>query len=49
MPDGQDDPRQFSEMTDVSYESVCLLYSAYAVDQEEYGRIVGASRTTLSP
>ena len=34
-------PRQFSEMTDVSYESVCLLYSAYAVDQEEYGRIVG--------
>lgn len=33
-------PRQFSEMTDVDYETICLLYSAYASNQEEYGRIV---------
>ncbi|OUP54810.1 MMPL family transporter [Pseudoflavonifractor sp. An184] len=34
-------PRQFSEMTDLDYELVCLVYAAYAAEQEEYGRIVG--------
>ena len=34
-------PRQFSELIDMDYELACLLYSAYAADQEEYGRIVG--------
>ncbi len=39
-------PRQFSELIDMDYELACLLYSAYAADQEEYGRIVGAWTTT---
>ncbi len=26
-------PRQFSEMTDLDYELVCLLYAAYAADE----------------
>ena len=34
-------PRQFSEMTDLDYDLVCLLYAAYAAEGEEYGRIVG--------
>ena len=34
-------PRQFSEMTDLDYELVCLLYTAYAAEGEESGRIVG--------
>ena len=34
-------PRQFSELLDVDYEVVTLLYSMYASDQEEYGRIIG--------
>ena len=34
-------PRQFSDMTDLDYELVCLVYAAYAAEQEEYGRIVG--------
>lgn len=34
-------PRQFAEMTDVDYETICLLYSAYASNQKEYGKIVG--------
>ena len=34
-------PRQFAEMTDLDYELVCLVYAAYAAEQEEYGRIVG--------
>ena len=34
-------PRQFSEMTDLDYDLVCLLYTAYAAEGEEYGRIVG--------
>ena len=27
-------PRQFSEMTDLDYELVCLLYTAYAAEEE---------------
>ena len=33
-------PRQFSEMTDLDYELICLLYAAYAAEGEEYGRII---------
>ena len=34
-------PRQFSEMMDLDVEMVRLIYTAYAADDEEYGRIVG--------
>ena len=34
-------PRQFSELIELDYEQALLLYSAYAADQEDYGRIVG--------
>ncbi len=33
-------PRQFAELTDLDIEAARLLYSAYAVNQESYGRIV---------
>ena len=33
-------PRQFSELVDMDIEVVRLLYTAYAADLEEYGRIV---------
>ena len=35
-------PRQVAELADVDIEAARLLYTAYAVDQEEYGRIVGS-------
>lgn len=34
-------PRQFSELVDLDYEVAELLYAAYAVNDESYGRIVG--------
>lgn len=34
-------PREFSEIADLDYMTARLLYSAYASDREEYGRIVG--------
>ena len=34
-------PRQLSELLDIDYEAVQLLYAAYATDQEDYGKIVG--------
>ena len=34
-------PRQLSELVNVDFELIELLYSAYAVDQQEYGRIIG--------
>lgn len=34
-------PRQFSEMTDMDYELVQLIYAAYALDNEAYGQILG--------
>lgn len=34
-------PRQFSELMDMDYELAQLLYTAYAADQEDYGKIVG--------
>lgn len=33
-------PRQFAELTDLDVEVGRLLYTAYATDQEEYGRIL---------
>ncbi|WP_251316319.1 efflux RND transporter permease subunit [Flintibacter muris] len=33
-------PRQFAEMTDLDIEVTRLLYSAYAVDQENYGQVI---------
>ncbi len=33
-------PRQFAELTDLDIEVARLLYSAYAVDQEDYGQVV---------
>ena len=38
-------PREFSELTDMDIETVRLLYSAYAVDDESYGRIIGGIDT----
>ena len=32
-------PREFSEMTDIDYELVCAVYAAYAVDDENYGKL----------
>lgn len=32
--------REFSELTDIDIELVNLLYSMYAADQEEYGKII---------
>ena len=34
-------PRQFSELIDLDYEVAEVLYAAYAVNDENYGRIVG--------
>lgn len=34
-------PKQFSEITDVDVEKVRLLYSAYALNQDNYGKIIG--------
>ena len=34
-------PRQFSEMADLDYDVAAMLYSMYASDREEYGRIIG--------
>ena len=42
-------PRQFAELTDVDYELGKLLYTAYAADHEEYGRIVGGIDTFSVP
>lgn len=33
--------RQFSEMADLDYEAAQLVYTAYAVENEEYGQIIG--------
>jgi len=34
-------PRQFSELVDIDVELAGMLYSVYAADKEEYGRIIG--------
>ena len=33
-------PRQFSELIDIDYEAAELIYTAYAVNSESYGRVV---------
>ncbi len=42
-------PREFSELLDLDYEVAELLYTTYAADQEEYGRIVGGISTYKVP
>ena len=34
-------PRQFAELADLDYELAKLVYTAYAVKNEDYGRIIG--------
>lgn len=34
-------PREFSELTDIDIEMVRLIYSAYAAEQDNFGKIVG--------
>nr|MCR5826553.1 MMPL family transporter [Oscillospiraceae bacterium] len=34
-------PRQFAELADIDYELAQLVYSAYAAEQEDYGKLVG--------
>lgn len=38
-------PREFSELTDMDIEAVRLLYSAYAAENKNYGRIIGGVDT----
>ena len=33
-------PRQFSELADLDYEIACVVYAAYAANQEDYGTII---------
>lgn len=33
-------PRQFAELTDMDIEKIRLIYSAYAIDHEKYGKVV---------
>ena len=42
-------PRQFSELADLDYEAAQLIYSAYAVKNEDYGHIVGSISTYSVP
>lgn len=42
-------PRQFAELTDLDYEVAKLLYSAYAVNNENYGEIVSGLDNTKVP
>ncbi len=42
-------PRQFSELTNMDYELIELLYSAYAAQQGEYGRIIGGTQNYRIP
>ncbi len=42
-------PRQFAELTDLDFEVSKLLYSAYAVNHENYGEIVSGLDNTKVP
>lgn len=42
-------PRQFAELTDLDYEVAKLLYSAYAVNGEEYGEIMKGMESSRVP
>ena len=34
-------PRKFSELADMDYEMALMVYSAYAAEQEDYGKLLG--------
>lgn len=42
-------PRQFAEATDMDYEVGVILYTAYAAEHENYGKIVGGISTYSVP
>ena len=42
-------PRQFSELTDIDYELVQMLYTAYAATNEDYGSVVSGIDTYTIP
>ncbi len=42
-------PREFSELTDLDYEAAELLYTAYAVNNENYGKVIGGLDTFSVP
>lgn len=42
-------PRQFAESTDMDYEVGVILYTAYAAEHENYGKIVGGISTYSVP
>ena len=42
-------PREFSEMTDIDYELVCAVYAAYAVDDENYGKLASGINSYSVP
>ncbi len=42
-------PRQFAELADIDYELAQLVYSAYATDQAEYGKLIGGVSTYSVP
>ena len=42
-------PRQFSELADLDYEVAQLLYSAYAVDHDQYGEIINGLQNFRVP
>ena len=42
-------PRQFAELADIDYELSQLIYSAYAAEREDYGKLVGGVATYSVP
>ena len=42
-------PRQFAELADIDYELSRLIYTAYATEQEAYGKLVGGVSTYSVP
>ena len=42
-------PRQFAELADIDYELSQLVYTAYASEHEEYGKLVGGVATYSVP
>ena len=42
-------PRQFAELADIDYELSQLIYTAYAAEREEYGKLVGGVSTYSVP
>ncbi len=42
-------PRQFAELTDLDYELAQMVYTAYAAEHEEYGKLIGSASTYSVP